>query len=322
MSVQATSWALREAPVGGDVTSRLILLILADYAKPDGRGAYPSVHTVALLARVSDRCVRKHLSDLHASGVIRKGDQRILSHIRADRRTTVWDLCMPAVGESGMSAAQEDAIGIELDGVNQRAGREGEAEPGDGVNSGSGRDGHGVNERSGRGTPRGERGGIHGVNGGSPKPLDKTINPPVAPTGAATQPESKQPRTALADSWTPNTPARIYAAEHGIDLKAASEKFRLWAATDDRRCRNWDARFLLWLHNEKPMQPANLTLEQPRAAHTHTWRCEHVNRLLRREPDDMQPDDLACHLARNLNQGQDETAALKDLGLPDEWEAA
>jgi hypothetical protein len=240
MSVQATSWALREAPVGGDVTSRLILLILADYAKPDGTGAYPSVHTVALLARVSDRCVRKHLSDLHASGVIRRGDQRILSHIRADRRTTVWDLCMRPAGESGMSVAQERAIDVELDGVNERAPRDDGQESGDGVNHGSGRSTGGVNERSGRETSRGERGGIHGVNHRSPEPLDKTINTPVAPTGATAQ-DSKLPRRELPEDWKPNVPARIFAAEHGIDLKAAVEKFRLWALADDRRCRNWDS---------------------------------------------------------------------------------
>lgn len=323
MSVQATSWALREAPVGGDVTSRLILLILADYAKPDGTGAYPSVHTVALLARVSDRCVRKHLSDLHASGVIRRGDQRILSHIRADRRTTVWDLCMRPAGESGMSVAQERAIDVELDGVNERAPRDDSPESGDGVNHGSGRSTGGVNERAGRETSRGERGGIHGVNHRSPEPLDKTINTPVAPTGAITQ-DSKLPRRELPEDWKPNVPARIFAAEHGIDLKAAVEKFRLWALADDRRCRNWDSRFLLWLHNEKPMQPTSLTIAPPRNPHTHSWQCDHVNKLLRRDADEAQPDELACHLARKLNDGQTETQALADLGLDasDEWEVA
>ncbi|MEE8739020.1 MAG: hypothetical protein SOI66_08975 [Bifidobacterium sp.] len=320
MSVQATSWALREAPVGGDVTSRLILLILADYAKPDGTGAYPSVHTVALLARVSDRCVRKHLSDLHASGVIRRGDQRILSHIRADRRTTVWDLCMAPAGESGMSVVQERAIAVGLDGVNDGAPRAGGSEDSSGVNAGSGRDADGVNQRAGRSMPRGERGGIHGVNGGSPKPLDKPINTPMAPTGPSTDIESRNPRRALPAEWSPNVPAKIYAAEHGIDLPSASGKFRLWAMSDGRRLRDWDSRFLLWLHNEKPIQPAGP--EQPHAIHTHTWQCRHVNRLLRRESDETQPDELACTLARKLNNGASDAQALSELGLTDEWEAA
>jgi hypothetical protein len=115
-------------------------------------------------------------------------------------------------------------------------------------------------------------------------------------------------------------PARIYAAEHGIDLIAALEKFRLWAMSDQRRCRNWDSRFLLWLHNEKPMQPTGLALERPQAVHTHTFGCIHVLRLLRR--DTANPDDLACNLARKLNQGTSEAEALEQLGLSDEWETA
>lgn len=33
MSIKATSWALRKAPVGSDCTARLILTLLADYAR-------------------------------------------------------------------------------------------------------------------------------------------------------------------------------------------------------------------------------------------------------------------------------------------------
>jgi hypothetical protein len=222
-----------------------------------------------------------------------------------------------------MSVAQERAIDVELDGVNERSPRDDSPESSDGVNHRSGRSTSGVNERAGRETSRGERGGIHGVNHRSPKPLDKTINTPVAPTGTTTQ-DSKLPRRELPEDWKPNVPARIFAAEHGIDLKAAVEKFRLWALADDRRCRNWDSRFLLWLHNEKPMQPTSLTIAQPCNPHTHTWQCDHVNKLLRRDADEAQPDELACHLARRLNDGQTETQALADLGLAasDEWEAA
>lgn len=110
MSVQAVGWALRDAPVGGDCTSRLILVILADYAKPDGRGAHPSVQTVSRVARVSERCVCQHLRRLREDGVIRRGDQGLVSHVRADRRPVVWDLCMRPVGESGMPVIQERAV--------------------------------------------------------------------------------------------------------------------------------------------------------------------------------------------------------------------
>jgi hypothetical protein len=142
----------------------------------------------------------------------------------------------------------------------------------------------------------------------------------MAPTGPSTDIESRNPRRALPADWRPNVPAKIYAAEHGIDLPSASGKFRLWAMSDGRRLRDWDARFLLWLHNEKPMQPTGLVPERPQAAHTHTFGCTHVLRLLRR--DTANPDDLACRLARKLNQGTSEAEALAQLGLSDEWETA
>ena len=109
----------------GDCTSRLVLVILADYAKPDGRGAYPSVRTVSRVARVSERCVRQHLKRLREDGVIRRGDQGLVSHARADRRPVVWDLCMRPVGESGMPVTQERAISAAIpeDGMNGTAPR-------------------------------------------------------------------------------------------------------------------------------------------------------------------------------------------------------
>lgn len=167
--------------------------------------------------------------------------------------------------------------------------------------------------------PRGDKMVLHGVTPVTPNTKKENTNTPVAPKGPTTQ-DSKLPRRELPADWTPNVPARIFAAEHGIDLPAAAEKFRLWALADDRRCRNWDSRFLLWLHNEKPMQPTGLAIEPSHNPHKHTFGCDHVLALLRRDMPN--PDDLGCHLARLLNDGMSDQAALAELGLSDEWEAA
>ncbi|MEE8667245.1 MAG: helix-turn-helix domain-containing protein [Bifidobacterium mongoliense] len=322
MSYQASSWALREAPVGGDSTSRTILMALAEYADPRGCGAWPSVDTLSVLSRKSRRTVLRKLATLERSGVIRRGDQRIVSHLRADRRPTVWDLCMRPTGESGLPRVQEQRIlaQVETDEVTAMTPRD--EEPTNEVTNMTPRE----NERGDTGdtpsNPRGDKMVLHGVTPVTPDNKKENTNTPVAPKGPTTEVESKQPRTALADTWKPNVPARIYAAEHGIDLTAAVEKFRLWSMSDQRRCRNWDSRFLLWLHNEKPMQPTSPTAEQPHVAHTHTWRCDHVNRLLHRDEDEAQPDNLGCHLAQLLNDGKTDEQALSALGLSDEWEAA
>ena len=69
MSVRLMSWAFHEAPTTrkGDL---LVLLVLADHAHDDGGGAYPSVRTIADLARMSERGVQTALGHLRDAGII------------------------------------------------------------------------------------------------------------------------------------------------------------------------------------------------------------------------------------------------------------
>lgn len=96
MSWQATSWALREAPVGSDCVARLILVSLGDYARPDGTGAFPSVATLMSLCGKSEITVRRKLAWMERIGVIRRGDQSAVAAFPANRRPVVWDLAMGA----------------------------------------------------------------------------------------------------------------------------------------------------------------------------------------------------------------------------------
>jgi hypothetical protein len=105
MSVRALSWALREAPVDmrGDL---LVLIVRADHAHDDGGGAYPSVKTIATLARLSVRGAQNALRDLEAAGLIR-GKRRA-------GKTTLYSLLMtPAeVAEvQPLRGARSDAKG-------------------------------------------------------------------------------------------------------------------------------------------------------------------------------------------------------------------
>ncbi|KFI39813.1 cryptic prophage protein [Bifidobacterium actinocoloniiforme DSM 22766] len=320
MSVQAMSWALRDAPVGADSTGRLILVILADFARPDGSGAYPSVETVSRIARVSPRCVRQHLSRLKEAGVIRAGDQRILSHIRADRRTTVWDLCMTPAGESGMSVERERAIDEELgqDGVNERAARET-----DGVKAGSSRQ-----------IPRGEESRRHGVNQPSPNPLEEPLlNTPVAPKGAApakSKPKSK--RVPFPADWSPDSADRLFARQCGVDADRTARDFRLWAEAKGGRLKDWHKRYRLWVAQEQSRHPSAVD-DKPtpmperhvRAPHRHAPGCEHVQALL--EPYHLSRKNqggfgsspwirAASALADLLNQGKTAAQALHALNMP------
>jgi hypothetical protein len=97
MSVQALSWALREAPVRskGDL---LVLIVLADAAHADGDGAYPSVKLIAEYARMSVRGVHKSLRNLEAAGLIRG--------TRRPGRVTTYRLDLTRANRAGVQTEQ------------------------------------------------------------------------------------------------------------------------------------------------------------------------------------------------------------------------
>lgn len=101
-------WALYDAPVT-EPSQVLVLLALADHVGDDGRGAWPSVATIAAGARCKRRTVQYALRALEQQGLIRKGDQGLTQHHRADRRPVVWDLVLPR----GASSARRDLYGVQ-----------------------------------------------------------------------------------------------------------------------------------------------------------------------------------------------------------------
>lgn len=93
MSIQAMVWALEDAP---DVPAQALgtLMGLANHADEFGRGAYASQEQIAEYARKSDRQARTDLYRLEELGLIRRGDQSLVAHLRGDKRPVVWDLAM------------------------------------------------------------------------------------------------------------------------------------------------------------------------------------------------------------------------------------
>lgn len=89
-------WALEQAP---DVPAQAlgVLMGLANHADERGRGAYAGQELLAEYARKSDRQARTDLARLEEAGLIRRGDQSLVSHLRADKRPVVWDLAMERV---------------------------------------------------------------------------------------------------------------------------------------------------------------------------------------------------------------------------------
>ena len=66
LSVQAISWVIEHSKHKGN--SFVVLLMIANHARSDGTGAWPSVRTLARESRVSTRTVRYSFQDLKDSG--------------------------------------------------------------------------------------------------------------------------------------------------------------------------------------------------------------------------------------------------------------
>lgn len=94
LSKAAVLWVIHEAP---GVPAHLLstLIIFAAHSGPDGRGAYPSIPTMARLTRKGERRVKRDIAELVNLGLLTAGNQAIVEKIRADRRPKVYDLPMP-----------------------------------------------------------------------------------------------------------------------------------------------------------------------------------------------------------------------------------
>ena len=94
MSMKALEWAMYDVPAEMVKGALLrILLLLADHADTQGKGAFPSQKRIVALTGYSRRTIQNGLHDLETAGLIRRGDQRITEHL-GKYRPIVWDLTM------------------------------------------------------------------------------------------------------------------------------------------------------------------------------------------------------------------------------------
>lgn len=107
MSVEAIAWVLNHAPVKSPV-SKLVLVALANHARPDGSAAFPSVATICRYTCLSERSVRQHLEALEKAGILRRCDPSIVAaHIkRTDRRPIGYDIIMDGVQEAHLAVGR------------------------------------------------------------------------------------------------------------------------------------------------------------------------------------------------------------------------
>lgn len=85
------------------------------------------------------------------------------------------------------------------------------------------------------------------------EPLSKLITETESETSSSTKKRGAQrkPETELPDDWTPKAAHVSYALERGVNGRHEEAQFRAHAAANDRRQRDWDAAFRMWLGNAK-----------------------------------------------------------------------
>ena len=99
MSVEATSWALNLAPVPADrgqpsSVCRFVLVGLANHARPDGVGVFPSVATLVRYTGLSERTRSRSISQApvrHSAARPRTAGTTMLTGVH-QRPTTVREL--------------------------------------------------------------------------------------------------------------------------------------------------------------------------------------------------------------------------------------
>jgi predicted transcriptional regulator len=91
------SWAMKIPKAElEDSSARHVLLVLANYAGSEGKGAFPSASKLSAETGLSERTVRYKLELLREAGWISRGNQAIAAvHIdQHDRRPVVYDLAL------------------------------------------------------------------------------------------------------------------------------------------------------------------------------------------------------------------------------------
>lgn len=112
---------------------------------------------------------------------------------------------------------------------------------------------HGLGQTQGKG-----KGSVSVPPTPAPAPAPNSITP--APPRSRRKPEQPLP-----EDWSPNDTHREQARAAGIDLERETEAFRSHAQANDRRLRDWDAGFRMWLTKARPTNVRPLPRRDPDA---------------------------------------------------------
>ncbi|MGW7350903.1 helix-turn-helix domain-containing protein [Streptomyces sp. NPDC054784] len=241
MSLEATVWALKFAP---PMPPQLLgtLIGLAEHADARGRGAYPSVPTLAAYACKSERSVQRDIKSLLELSLIRRGDQRLADQLPADKRPEVYDLalerCVPG-GRAGDEAARTELAALTAG--RARGGRQGERGDAhvtsDGVTPTSPGDAHvtprGDAHVASGVTPTSQRGDV-GVTQTTHEPSIEPKDKDSSANGRASTDSPNEPRAQTASKKTEHLEAFGAFWTNYPKKRAREEARKAWIAAIER----------------------------------------------------------------------------------------
>ncbi|WP_225811282.1 helix-turn-helix domain-containing protein [Streptomyces spinosus] len=266
MSLEATVWALKYAP---PMPPQLLgtLFGLADHADKQGRGAYPSVRTLAAYACKAERSVQRDLKELLKLELIRPGDPAVAAHIPAERRPAVYDLAMEKTVPGGRAGDDEvtRTSRVTLTSSRARGGRKTAAQSKAGVTPASGGDAHvtGDTDVTSGVTPTSEWGDAHvatGVTPTSPKPsFEPPTNRPLNQWGAEDY-RNHPPRAAEDQGPTPievdgfqltdSMRRWAHATYPGLDVDHSTAQFVSHYRSTGARRKSWPDAWQKWIRDD------------------------------------------------------------------------
>ncbi|MFB7584615.1 hypothetical protein [Streptomyces hydrogenans] len=93
MSTQGQAWVDKVGITKCKNSGELLVLIrVGNHVGGDMRGCFAKAATLATECLMGESTVLKHLRALKAAGVLLQGDEKLVDHIRADKRPPVYDL--------------------------------------------------------------------------------------------------------------------------------------------------------------------------------------------------------------------------------------
>lgn len=246
-------------------------------------GAYPSRSTISRLTGYSVRTVSYALKSLESSGLISRGDQRIVSGL-GGYKPTVWNLNMGRGAKTASLKNAETPVQHDCTPAVQT-----DCTPA---------------------VQTGVQKTRTGVQTGVQHDCTRTEEPYIEPRESNAR--ARKPIPIPAD-WKPSEEHQALADRLGIDCDIEADKFRDRALDSGARSADWNAKYRNWLVKGKERGFA--TPKDSNARRRFTWGSEEVKRVL--GPISCEDTDtyieLACKVADLLNQGLDPDMLRRQL---------